>query len=227
LRAADDPARVSDSHALLRQALALGRDVAPDTVGCSVTTIEGDRYHTPAFSDGLALELDCAQYDSGDGPCMAAARERRDHHFDALTDGDRFPGFTEAAVKHGVRSSISLPLTGPESPSALNIYARSRYAFDAERPQAVAHLLARCVSALMARPERAEQAGAPVPASRIEAAQARAELIADAESALMASRSLSRSDALTMLIRRSRAEHRSVFAVARDVLRSGGAEAAP
>jgi hypothetical protein len=228
LSAAAEPKSASDPAVLLRRAVELGRDIAPDAVACSVTTIDGDRYHTPVFSDDLALDLDRAQYESGDGPCMAAARKRRDHQFDAETDRDRFPGFTEAAIARGVRSSISLPLTGPDLPSAINVYGSSRYAFDAERPQAVAHLLARCVSALMARPELAGQAIAvPVSAGRIEAAQARARLITEAEEALMARGSLSRSDAMTLLIRRSRAQRRSIFEVAHDVLRAGEAEVAP
>lgn len=228
LRAAAEPKSASDSAVLLRQAVELGRDIAPDAVACSVTTIDGDRYHTPVSSDDLALDLDRAQYESGDGPCMAAAREHRDHSFDADTDRDRFPGFTEAAIARGVRSSISLPLTGPELPSAINVYGSSRYAFDAERPQAVAHLLARCVSALLARPELVGQVTAvPVSADRIEAAQARARLITEAEEALMARGSLSRPDAMTLLIRRSRAQRRSIFEVAHDALRTGEAEVAP
>lgn len=228
LSAVADPGSDKASGELLRRAVELSRDVAPDTLGCSVTTLDGDRYRTPVYSDDLALDLDRAQYESGDGPCMAAARERRDQNFDALTDGDRFPGFTEAAVERGVNSSISLPLTGPELPSAINLYAASRYAFDAERPRAVAHLLARCVSSLMARPELAELAiAAPVSASRLEAAQARAQLIAQAENALIAARPLSRSEAMNMLIRRSRVEIRSIFEVARDVVQAGGEQAAP
>jgi hypothetical protein len=224
LHAISGPRPGSDTGALLRQAIELGRDVAPDTVGCSVTTLNGDHYHTPVFSDALALALDRAQYEAGDGPCMAAAREQRHQYFDAMTDGDRFPGFTEAAMERGVRSSISLPLTGPELPAAINVYASSRYAFDADRPRAVAGLLARCVSALLAPAEGARLAGdAPAAASKIEAAQARARLITEAEAHLMTERSLSRVDAFTVLTRRSRAEIRSIFAVAREVVPAGEA----
>ena len=227
LRAISGPRPDADPGALLRQAVELGRDVAPDTVGCSVTTLEGGRYHTPVFSDGVALDLDRAQYEAGDGPCMAAAREQRHEYFDAMSDGDRFPGFTEAAVGRGVRSSISLPLIGPQMPAAINLYASSRYAFDAERPRAVAGLLARCVSALMVPVDGARLVGnAPAPASRIEAAQARARLVVEAENALMTERSLSRTDALSALIRRSRAETRSIFDIAREVVGAGGAGAA-
>ena len=226
LRVVSGPRPDADAGLLLRQAVELGRDVAPDTVGCSITTIEGDQYHTPVFSDGLALDLDRAQYEAGDGPCMAAARQQRHEYFDATTDGGRFPGFTEAAVERGVRSSISLPLAGTERSAAINLYGSSRYAFDAERPRAVAGLLARCVSALMTPAEGVHHAlDAAVSASKMEAAQARARLVAEAETALMTRRAVSRTDALSLLIRRSRAEARSIFDVARDVVGTGAGEA--
>lgn len=219
LGAVSGPRRGPDPGPLLRRAVELGRDVAPDTLGCSVTTLEGDRYYTPVYSGSLALDLDRAQYEAGDGPCMAAARTRHYEYFDATTDGEKYPGFTEAAIERGVRSSISLPLTGPEMPAAINLYASSRTAFEAERAQAVAGLLARCVAALMVPSELARRAiDAPVAADRIEAAHAQARLIADAENALMAERPLSRQQALATLIRRSRAESRSIFDIAQDVV---------
>jgi hypothetical protein len=224
LRAVNRPGADAHPEALLRQAVELGHDVAPDSVGCSVTTIDGDQYHTPVFSDGLALDLDRAQYQAGDGPCMFAARTKQQEHFDARTDGERYPGFAEAAVARGVGSSISLPLPNRHLAAAINIYATSPHAFNTERPRAVAALLARCVSALMSPPDLAAQPdGEPVPAAKVEAAQARARLVTDAESFLMSSRSLSRSDALALLIRRSRAEGRSIFEIAREIAGDGAA----
>ncbi len=222
LRAVSEPeAAAADFEALLRHAVDLSRDVASDTIGCSVTALEGDRYHTPVYSGQLALDLDRAQYQAGDGPCMAAARERRFHNFDASTDADRFPGFAEAAVERGVRSSISLPLVAPSLRAAINIYGSSRYTFDAERPRAVAGLLARCVAALMS-PQAPVQPVVELPAARIEAARARARLIADAEAILMSTQSVDRPDAMAILIRRSRAEARSIFEIASEVVEAEG-----
>lgn len=227
LHAVSEPRSEPASGSLLRQVVELGQDVAPDAMGCSVTTLEGDRYHTPVYSNGLALDLDRAQYRAGDGPCMAAAREHRYQRFDAVTDGARFPGFTEAAVERGVRSSISLPVTGAEMPAAINLYASSRHAFHAERPRAVAGLLARCLSALMAPSDATRRVvEAPASAGSIEAAHARARLIADAETVLMGRRSVSRTEALGMLIQRSRVETRSIFDIAREVVAVGEAGAA-
>jgi hypothetical protein len=194
-------------------------------VGCSVTSIDGERYRTPIYSDSIALDLDRAQYQAGDGPCMAAAREHRPQHFDAASDRERFPGFTEAALERGVLSSISLPLLDTEQPSAINLYASSRTAFDDERPQAVAGLLARCVSALLVRPDvSADPADPPVRADDIQAAQARARLITEAEEALMSRHRLSRPQALSRLMQRSRAEYRSIFQIARETIDAGAME---
>jgi len=227
VRAVSDPEAAADSDALLRQAVELSRDVAPDAVGCSVTALDGDRFSTPVYSGQLALDLDRAQYQAGDGPCMAAAREHRFHNFDAATDVDRFPGFAEAAVERGVRSSISLPLPlgSPGRSAAINLYGSSRYAFDAERPRAVADLLARCVATLMSRPARLATPD-DQPVAGLEAARHRAWLIAEAEDVLMADRSLDRPAAMGLLIRRSRAENRSIFEIAREVVDNGAGEAA-
>jgi GAF domain-containing protein len=236
LRAVSQPAAHAELDVLLQHAVQLGSGVAPAAVSCSITEIIGsEEYRTPVSSDQLALDLDRAQYQAGDGPCMAAARERERQYFDATTDGTRFPGFTEAALERGVRSSISLPLTSGHRSAALNFYACSRYAFDAERPRAVADLLARCISVLMTSSQTDSPtvgsaegpepvAGPQTPNVKLRAARERAQLIGNAETVLIAQRSLSRRDALSVLIRRSRAENRSIFQVAHAVVSAAGTE---
>jgi hypothetical protein len=220
LRAVSQPAAYPALDVLLRQAVELGSQLTPEAVSCSITELAGgDEYHTPVYSDQLALDLDNAHYEAGDGPCMAAARDQQRQYFDAATDTKRFPGFAEAAIDRGVRSSISLPLPSSRRSAALNLYASSRYAFDAERPRAVADLLARCVAVLMT-PSDTDllPPEATVAEDKLHAARARAQLIDRAEAALTAQQALSRQDALTTLIRRSRAEARSIFEVAREVV---------
>ncbi len=226
MRAAARPAASAEMAALLRQAVRLGSQLTPEAVSCSITELDGgNAYRTPVYSDQLALDLDRAQYQAGDGPCMAAAREQQRQNFDATTDGTRFPGFTEAAIGQGVRSSISLPLPlgSPHRSAAINLYASSRYAFEAEQPRAVADLLARCVSVLMNSDDarRAAEQAATDDAS-VQAARARARLIADAETALMSAHSVDRPDAMAILIRRSRAERRSIFEIAAELVGTEG-----
>jgi GAF domain len=219
LHAVSDPAADLSSHDVLQRAVELGLDVAPETVGCSVTAIDGDKYHTPVYYGDISLDLDRAQYRAGDGPCMAAARQHRHQHFDAITDRDRFPSFTEAALGRGVHSSISLPLSGTDQPAAVNLYASSRTAFDDERPRAVAGLLARCLSTLLARPDLPVRPAEPeVSTDDIKTAQASARLIVSAEEALMSRQQLSRTAALNRLMGRSRAENRSIFQIAQETV---------
>jgi hypothetical protein len=227
LHAVSRPAPGSDSGALLRQAMGLALDVAPGVVGCSVTEIAGGTYSTPVFSDGRAVGLDLAQYESGDGPCMAAAREQRFEHFDVITDKDRFPGFTEAAIDQGVQSSVSLPLIGTDRPAAINLYASTRSAFDAERPRAVSSLLARCVSSLIAGPTVLSSTDAPAMGSALELARERAGLVNSAQVTVMSRHGVSRSVAFRTLAERSRAECRSIFDISREVIGAAGTEVAP
>ncbi|MDQ1742643.1 MAG: hypothetical protein QOE23_982 [Pseudonocardiales bacterium] len=228
LRATSQPAASAELAGLLQQAVRLGSQLTPEAVSCSITEMDGGNtrgvaYRTPVYSDQLALDLDRAQYQAGDGPCMAAAREQQRQNFDATVDGTRFPGFTEAAIGRGVRSSISLPLPlgSPHRSAAINLYASSRHAFEAEQPRAAADLLARCVSILLNSDDASRAAEKAADAS-LQAARARARLIADAEAVLMATHSVDRPDAMAILIRRSKAERRSVFQIAAELVATEG-----
>ena len=136
---------------LLRTALGLGQSITEDSVGCSVTLTVGSEFVTPAASNGLALELDLAQYAARSGPCVAACRDGEQHSIVIMSEEDAYPGFTTAALQHGVRSSLSLPL--PSRPTAaLNLYARSPNAFSDTRARATAALLAKCVARFLPEP---------------------------------------------------------------------------
>jgi hypothetical protein len=61
LTALRSPVHASGHEQLVRQTLALTRDVAAGTVGCSLTEIDGAGYRTPIASSPLARELDHTQ----------------------------------------------------------------------------------------------------------------------------------------------------------------------
>ncbi|WP_375501762.1 ANTAR domain-containing protein [uncultured Jatrophihabitans sp.] len=138
--------------ALLQSVISLADSVIPDVVGCSVTQVaEGDPgagYRTPVASNELAVALDRAQYAAGDGPCVAACRDGREHSLPVMDDERAFARFTAAAIERGVHSSLSLPLSLAR-PSALNLYAADPQAFAASRPRAAAAFLSRCVAGLL------------------------------------------------------------------------------
>lgn len=86
---------------------------------------------TVAMTDALAETADAAQYALGEGPCLDAAFDAgslvvRDLHTDS-----RWPRWTERAVAAGLGSAMAVRLhTEHETLGALNLYSRTRDAFD-------------------------------------------------------------------------------------------------
>lgn len=221
LDAVSRPSAALDRDALLSEAVSLGLDVAPGSVGCSITQQLGEDYRTPVASGPLAMDLDLAQYRAGNGPCIAAARSGQHVRIKSMTAEADYPEFTAAAKRHGVQSSSSLPLLGSARPAALNLYASDPDAFDAERPAAVSSLLARCVTGLLQAASVPPPAGeVPQRGSAVTAALAKRELIEGAQRVLMRRDGLTGSEAFSWLALRSQQQRHSIFDVARAVLGS-------
>jgi GAF domain-containing protein len=110
-------------------------DLAVDQLdGCDmagVTLVQGERPTTAVFTEADAPEIDRAQYDTGRGPCVDAARTGEILRIDDTVTDDRWPEFAAAAADHGVRSTLSLPLHADDAVlGALNLYSRHVGAFD-------------------------------------------------------------------------------------------------
>ena len=203
----------STRHRVAQDALSLAGTVTDQVVGCSVTEATASGFRTPIASNALALELDMAQYAASAGPCIAACRDGRPHSITTMTGEEHYPHFTGVAEQHGVRSSLSLPLAGARPASALNLYARSLSAFEDPRVRAVAELLARCVArSLPDSPAPAGPGGSPP-----EAVQRRRRLVQQAQ-AVLAADGRTTKEAFDVMRRRSIAEQRSIFDIARDVV---------
>jgi GAF domain-containing protein len=108
----------------------LAVESVPPALFAGITMIVDDQVSTRAFTDPASPEIDQAQYDSGHGPCLEAFRRSRTIVVDSLADDDRWPEFADAAMAHGVRSTLSLPLSaGDHAVGALNLYAGVERAF--------------------------------------------------------------------------------------------------
>jgi len=74
-----------------------------DEVG--VTILSAGRPHTAAYTTVQTLEIDAVQYALDDGPCLDAARRRRENRVDDLVvDDGRWPEFAKECRDDGMRS---------------------------------------------------------------------------------------------------------------------------
>ncbi|HEX8095532.1 ANTAR domain-containing protein [Jatrophihabitans sp.] len=207
----------ADRQALLQDVLALGLDeVAPGVLGCSITEAGSAGGRSTAVSNALAASLDQAQLDAGDGPCLRAARAQQQQQLDVIAGDDSFASFAAAAGRHGVRSSLSLPVPGTATPTSLNMYAGQPDAFTAERSQAIAGLLARCTATLLGAPR--EAAPLNVSTAALEDALARRNIVLEAKRRLAARADLTEPEAFRRLARWSQIECCSILEVAHKVL---------
>jgi GAF domain-containing protein len=100
-----------------------------DLVGLTII-VEG-RERTAVYTDETAPEIDNAQYDFAEGPCLEAFRQGRATTIDSTREPGRWPEFRKVAASHGVFSTLSLPLMVDDAAvGALNLYARRERAFD-------------------------------------------------------------------------------------------------
>jgi GAF domain-containing protein len=88
---------------------------------------------TPAATDPLVNDVDQAQYETGQGPCLDAIHEQRIVRAPVLATDRRWPRFAERATAIGVRSMLSFRLYVLDGNlGALNLYALTPNAFDDE-----------------------------------------------------------------------------------------------
>lgn len=100
-----------------------------DLVSITLRSPDGE-FFTPVETDPVAVELDQVQYETGEGPCVDAARLDGPGHVrsDDLSTERAWPAFAKAAAGHGFAAVLSTTLL-PDARSlrlagALNIYSR-------------------------------------------------------------------------------------------------------
>lgn len=121
----------------LQQTLARVAELSVEAVGpaefAGITMIVEGRHRTAVFTDESSPEIDQAQYDADDGPCLTAFREQQTVRIQSTLRDGPWPEFRRAAAAHGIRSTLSLPLVVDERPvGALNFYATRERAFAAD-----------------------------------------------------------------------------------------------
>jgi GAF domain-containing protein len=185
-------------------------DFAGLTVGAS------GRHRTAVFTDPESPEIDQAQYDSGDGPCLAALESDRVVEIESTREEGRWPAFRRVAVEHGVLSTLSLPMRAEHATvGAMNLYARRERAFTGQHRQA-ALVFAGQAGVVLANAQAYWEAHR-LSARLGEAMKSRA-TIEQAKGILMGAQRCGPDDAFELLIRASQRENVKLREIARRIV---------
>ena len=168
-----------------------------------------------AASDPTVLDMDAAQYATGEGPCVDASTAGRWFHAVSLEAEVRWPQFTPRAKALGIRAILSSPLVAWGQPvGALNIYSHRPLAF-ATDDQRLAMKFATEVSAVLT--DAGLDASDEQRTERFQASLRSREVIAQAQGMLMERDGLSESAAFTLLRLHSQRTGQSLRARAEEI----------
>ena len=109
----------------LAELAALAVLTAGDGLSCGITMQTNGRPLTVASTDVLAAQVDEVQYGLDQGPCLHALRTGTLVSIEDLASDQRWAAYAATALQHGVRSSLSLPLSsGSTTIGAFNLYSQ-------------------------------------------------------------------------------------------------------
>ena len=95
-----------------------------------LTTLVEGRRRTAVFTDPLSPQIDQAQYDTGDGPCLHAFETGKVVLVSSTREDGPYPAFRQAALDHGILSTLSVPLIANHATvGAMNMYSRTEDGF--------------------------------------------------------------------------------------------------
>jgi len=194
--------------------LAVGSIPGADLAG--ITVMRNGRPETAVFTDETAPEVDSAQYETGEGPCVYAFRFNEIYRIESMATEDRWPEFVGACRAHGIDSTLSMPLgiEGEAAFGALNFYSRGTASFPADGDE-LPRTFAQSAAAVLANTHAYWEAFT-LSENLNEAMQSRA-IIEQAKGVLMAQSGFDAERAFEVLNRASQRENRKVRDIAREI----------
>ena len=195
----------------------VAKDLISSAVGAGALLIDehGTKTSTGA-TDSLVEVADAVQYELGEGPCLSAWAAQAPQRVDDTTDDGRWPEWSAAAARSGIRSVLSVPLVFQHrSLGAMKVYAAAPAAFT-DHEERLLGLLAAAAAVLLGSAQSRE---APQRLSAaLQAGLAERQTIDRATGMLMEQRATDPQDAHCVLLTASRNRGRPMAEVARQVL---------
>jgi GAF domain-containing protein len=191
-------------------------DAIPAAEMAGITMLVEGRQRTAVFTDPEAPEIDQAQYDTGEGPCLAAFHDGRITEIESTREPGQWAEFRKVAAAHGIGSTLSFPLLVDTSAvGALNLYGRPERAFD-DRDREAGKLFAAQAAIVLANAQAYWDAH-DLSVRLGEAMQNRA-VIEQAKGMLMASQGFDEAVAFEMLVKASQRENVKLRDIARRIV---------
>ena len=176
---------------------ALGFDAA------TVTARHGSDLATVAVTDQRMIALDDAQYETGEGPCLAVLEPGDPIALDDVAEsGDRWEHFARTAEHLGIHSSLSvhLPVDSETVAASLNLYSKRHLELGAEQVRQAVPFAEQLATAIMS--VDAHRSTAKLARDMAEAMRSRA-VIEQAKGMLMADKRITGDKAFEQLVQLS------------------------
>jgi GAF domain-containing protein len=201
----------------------LAQQNIPGCDAASVTVMHDGRPSTTVSTGAMAWDVDQHQYSFDEGPCLDAVRLRTIVRVDSYIGETRWPQLTPAALEHGARSSLSLPLVALDEPvGALNLYSTRVAGFD--QAEGVGRTFANQAAITMANAAALQRATEL--ARHLSIALERRDVIGQAKGILMAQSGMSSEEAFNVLRRASQRSNRKLHELAEEMVQRHSSAAA-
>jgi GAF domain-containing protein len=205
-----------DIEGFLTEVAKLAAGVAHPAASCGITIRRHGQPLTVASSDARAEQVDQAQYGAGAGPCLDSLETGAIIDVPDLTADTRWTDFRHQALAHGIRSSVSIPLSIDGSTvGALNLYGPQPHAFDQATRQHAEAFATQAATALTLALRNGDQAK---DTAQLEQALASRTVIDQALGILMAQQQCTAEDAFALLRAHSQNNNRKLHDVAADLI---------
>ena len=195
----------------------LAESVVTPAAMVGITLMVDGRPSTAIFTDGEAPEIDTSQYETGVGPCLDAFRNGKRYRIDDTAEEDRWPSFARTALEHGVRSTLSLPLStgGAAAFGAMNFYSCDAAAFTDDVEDTAAVFAGAAATALA---NAQAYWDAHQLSEDLQAAIKTRAVIEQAKGILMSQSHIGEDEAFTLLIHASQRENRKLRDIAAELV---------
>jgi hypothetical protein len=220
----DAASEADDLDALIRHVCEQAVRVVPHADVVSVTLLAEAGPGTAAITDQRLLDLDRRQYDTGEGPCLHAARTGEPVRVAIADAEERWPAFAGAARAAGVGSVLSRRLR-PDLGAAgsVNCFSYSPEDFD-DLDAALLQTYLAAAEGVLCGVSRYLRGTRVI--DQLTRALASRGVIEQAKGVLMATRGVGPDEAFADLVRRSQHDNTKLGVIARRVVADPGEEAA-